>query len=484
MMGRKKPPQGSLFYQFSIEQRVPADHPLRRVASTIDFDFVYGEVEDLYGGVGNPSVPPPTLLKLMFLLAWENVPSERALFAALPMRLDWLWFLGMDLDSEIPHHSVLSKARSRWGSAAFRSFFERVVRQAQNAGLVDGSRIFCDGSLFDANASRKSVESVQVVDLSGLSDELERRLDGDDEASQHCEFRVRTVRRSTTDPDAAVVTKPSAGPPRPRYKSHRAVDDHHGVITATSVTPGDVDEGTRLSTLIDQHEQNTQTHVDLVCADTQYGTVENYLHCLQRGTVPRIRSLSSRQKPSVRNQGLFPREQFHYDDATDSYRCPAGQQLLRLQVRADQRDAVRYQASSATCGSCPLHSSCTHGAQRSLTRYRHQDDFDRIVAALNTEPGRRDLRRRKHLMERSFAFATHFGFKKCRWRYLPNAEIHELIIATAQNIHTLIRNCRHPSAHCSAVAIQHSELFDFDPFGIATRSHPVPVRFALHTSST
>ena len=124
MMDRQRPPQPSLFYRFNLEQRVPSDNPLRVIAGLVDFDFVYHEVEALYGAVGKPSIPPPVILKLMFLLAFENVRSERALFAALPLRLDWLWFLGMDLDSEIPNHSVLSKARARWGAGVFRRFFD------------------------------------------------------------------------------------------------------------------------------------------------------------------------------------------------------------------------------------------------------------------------------------------------------------------------------------------------------------------------
>jgi hypothetical protein len=64
----------------------------------------------------------------------------------IPLRLDWLWFLGYDLDSEVPNHSVLSKARARWGVEAFRSFFERVVWQCVEAGLVDGC---CFSNYFD-----------------------------------------------------------------------------------------------------------------------------------------------------------------------------------------------------------------------------------------------------------------------------------------------------------------------------------------------
>ena len=114
MMGRQDEPQGKLFtVGISLEKRVRKDHLLRRIAEAVDFDFIYDEVAEKYGRNGNVSVPPPVLLKLMLLLALYNVRSERELMSALPERLDWLWFLGYDLDSEIPNHSVLSKARRR-----------------------------------------------------------------------------------------------------------------------------------------------------------------------------------------------------------------------------------------------------------------------------------------------------------------------------------------------------------------------------------
>jgi hypothetical protein len=80
------------------------------------------------------------ILKLMLLLVMYNVRSERELMQTLPMRLDWLWFFGLDLDSDIPDHSVLSNARSRWGVDVFRNFFERIVWQCVEAGIVDGGK--------------------------------------------------------------------------------------------------------------------------------------------------------------------------------------------------------------------------------------------------------------------------------------------------------------------------------------------------------
>ena len=62
----------------------------------------------------------------------------------LPERLDWLWFLRMGLDDPIPDHSVLSKARARWGEAVFESLFVRIVSQCLEAGLIEGSKIYLE----------------------------------------------------------------------------------------------------------------------------------------------------------------------------------------------------------------------------------------------------------------------------------------------------------------------------------------------------
>ena len=114
MMGHHPPGQETLFYaNIILEERVRKNYPLRRINEIIDFEFIYKEVKDKYGSKGNVSVPPPVILKLMLLLVFYNVRSERELMETVPERIDWLWFLGYNFDSEIPDHSVLSKARKR-----------------------------------------------------------------------------------------------------------------------------------------------------------------------------------------------------------------------------------------------------------------------------------------------------------------------------------------------------------------------------------
>ena len=180
MMGRQGGFQSKLFYvNVNLDKRVPPNHRLRKIHEAIDFDFIYREVKDTYGVNGNVSVPPPVILKMMLLLILYNVRSEREFIDTIPVRIDWLWFLGYDLDSEIPDHSVLSKARSRWGVRSFKHFFERIVWQCVEAGLIDGTKLFTDASLIDADASNNSVVDTQSVKthLKKTYRQLEKRLE-------------------------------------------------------------------------------------------------------------------------------------------------------------------------------------------------------------------------------------------------------------------------------------------------------------------
>jgi transposase len=111
----------------------------------------------------NESVAPPIILKMILLLIFYNVRSERELAATIPERLDWQWFLDYDLDDDIPNHSVLSKAHARWGVEAFKPFFERILWQCVQAGLVDGRKLFMDSSMVQANASNNSVVNKQSL---------------------------------------------------------------------------------------------------------------------------------------------------------------------------------------------------------------------------------------------------------------------------------------------------------------------------------
>src|SRR5207247_172104 len=283
MMGQHKSDPQLFNYAVNLEKRVRAAHPLRRVKATIDFGFVREEVAHCYGKKGNEAVAPEVILKMMFLLFFDDIKSERQLMEVIGERLDYLWFLDYGLDQKIPDHSVLSKARARWGKEVFESLFVRTVKQCVGAGLVDGSKLHVDASLIDANAAKESVMKAAPELIAALKRAYcatESKLE--QTSTPRAYEAVNDRMMSQSDPDAACVRK-GGGESRPRYHHHRAVDDQKGIITAMETTPGSIAENKKLMELIDQHENNTRCTVRSVVADHKYGTNENYVACLARG---------------------------------------------------------------------------------------------------------------------------------------------------------------------------------------------------------
>jgi transposase len=441
MMGYQSGFQPKLFYhQVNLEERVPQNHILRKIQSTIDFDFLYEQVKGTYGGNGNVSVPPPVILKMMLLLVLYNVRSERELMSTIPLRLDWLWFLGYDLDSEIPDHSVLSKARARWGVKAFKRFFKRIVWQCVEAGLIDGSKLFVDSSLIDADASTNSV--VDTHSLKKYLNKSYRRLEARlDELVTEKKTPANSRYISATDPDAS-VTRHSGGKSKLRYKTHRAVDPHCEVITATKVTPGSVDDGEMLKEMVDAHKENTQKELDTVVADSKYGTIDNYLICHDRGIKAHIPSLERTHRGSGRQKGIFPKEAFTYHPDTDTFTCPAGHTLKRRHYHKN-RNHYEYKASYERCARCELREHCTRAKDgRSLKRHARQGEVGRMLHHATSTEAKRDIKTRKHLSERSFGQSTRYGYKRARWRRLWRMQIQDFLIAATQNITVLITHSK------------------------------------------
>jgi len=475
MIGPIQREDAKLFhYGIVLEHRVRANNPLRAIDKAIDLSFVRDEVNGFYGKKGHQSEDPIVIMKLMLLLFMEDHCSERELMRIVPERLDYMWFLGFGLDDEIPDHSVLSKARRRWGKAVFEKLFIRVVQLCVESGLVDGKKIHVDGTLINGNASKDSVTrgpTVLIQQLRAVYRKQEKKLqdiddDSDDGATAAAEptagesqaaaveaeltlvSRQQFVGRrkavvaegaiSRTDIDTAVVRKGAGDGARPRYKNHRAVDDLFGVITAMETTAGDVAENTKLFDLVEQHQQNTATAVATVVGDTQYGTNENYAECQRQGIRSHMSDLKSTYTNDV-SAAVFGESQFQYDATTDSYTCPAGETLEYKHV---DRGLKVYAVSSTKCRSCSLRAQCTRSkkAGRRVKRHPDHDLIEMARRQSRSYPARRDRQRRRHLMEGSFADgANNHGLKRARWRGLAFQQTQDWLIATCQNIRLFVR---------------------------------------------
>lgn len=475
-------------YHIDLERRIRLDHPLRQVKGALDLSFVIPLVKDSYGRCGNTSLDPRVIVKLMFLLFYYDLPSERELMAQLPERLDWLWFLDFELDTQTPHHSVLSKARARWGTEVFKTLFMRSVEQCVKAGLVEGRLLHVDSTTIKANASKDSViqsspEMVQA--LRKAYQREEHKLEVLPEPSADCtdteqpppgpgscgyshkELSVNKTRVSQTDPEAE-LSRTKTGRTELSYKEHRLVDDAHGVISAVVATPGSVGDASQMANLMEQHQATTALKLDAVtvAGDHHYGSANNYLYCAQQG----IRAHLAPTSAQLKARGKLPVEDFVYEAQADRLRCPAGHYLVVHQHRPAEQLKVYLIQDPQLCAQCSLRKRCTSSSRgRSVSRHVQSQLLEGLRAEAQSPAARYSRKRRKHVMEGSFADgANNHGLKRSRWRGLWRQRIQGWMIAAVQNLRLLLRRSVKPwrkaavnvQVELSLVGKMSGQLFD------------------------
>src|SRR3954454_19258219 len=158
MMGHRQVEQAALFYEFSLERHVPADHLLRSIDRFVDLGALRSELAAFYSNLGRPSVDPELMIRMLLVGYCFGIRSERRLCDEVHLNLGYRWFCRLGLDGEVPDHSTFSKNRhGRFrDSDLLRHVFEQSVRRCMAEGLVGGEGFAVDASLIKADANRQS----------------------------------------------------------------------------------------------------------------------------------------------------------------------------------------------------------------------------------------------------------------------------------------------------------------------------------------
>jgi transposase len=206
MMGRLEDDTAKLFYEFSLEEMVPADHLLRKIDRFLDFDDIRAYLKPFYSHTGRPSVDPELMCRMLIVGYCYGIRSERRLCEEVHLNLAYRWFCKLGIEDQVPNHSTFSKARhGRFReSDLFRKLFERVVLSCMSEGLVKGEGFAVDASLIRADASEdRAVEQGEPVDWSDpkiASRPVTEYLDAIDQAEPENSAPRKKV--SLTDPTA------------------------------------------------------------------------------------------------------------------------------------------------------------------------------------------------------------------------------------------------------------------------------------------
>ena len=203
--------------------------------------------------------------------------------------------------------------------------------------------------------------------------------------------------------------------------------------------------------------------------------------CSELGVEAHIPDLGEWTKRRTARQKIFTEEAFEYDRESDTYRCPAGNRLKPKSLHA-RRQSRDYAVPNKICARCPLREQCTKNKSgRTIKRHLRQEELDWMREASRSSEAKRDIKTRQHLMERSYARGTWYGFDRARWRRLWRVQIQEYLIATIQNIEVLLRYGGNPTKACWSRLEQKREVINgftlsilgliINPLALAKRIH-------------
>jgi len=439
-MLRKPSPHQAALEIVTLEELVPADHLLRKIAAAVDFRFIRDRVAHLYcPDNGRPALDPEILFKILLIGYLFGVRSERQLMREIAVNVAYRWFLDLRLTDAVPDASTLSQNRRRRFSEStiYQDIFDEIVLQAIGHGLVDGTVLYTDSTHLKANANKNKYDLMLVAkSRADYLDALDRAIDGDRAAHGKAPLKpephepaVKETKVSRTDPDAGYMVR-DGKPKGFFYLDHRTVDRRCAIITDSHVTPANVHDSIPYLGRLDRQRQRFDLDVRAVGLDAGYATAG-----IAQGLEERdILGLIGYSRPTHRD-GYLRKRDFIYERAADGYRCPNGQLLT---YRTTNRGGYReYRSDPAICRSCPLLASCTssHNTTKTVTRHVWQEAKERIDANRLTSWGKKLYKRRKETVERSFADAKQLhGHRYARFRGLKGVIEQCLLAAAAQNI--------------------------------------------------
>lgn len=287
-------PQGALFSYVSIEERIGADHPLRRVKAQADavLRTMNARFEAMYAAGGRPSIVPERLLKSTLLIALYSVRSDRLFCEMLDYNLLFRWFLDMGLEEASFDHSTFSKNRGRLIEHDIaREFFAGVVAQAGAQRLLSDEHFTVDGTLIEAWASLKSFKRKDGTPPKPGGD-------GTGMVDFRGEKRSNATHESSTDPQAKLMRKGPGQSAKLSFGAHALMENRNGLLVDLAITEASAAEPKAAAALLDRRRQARQAMATLG-ADKGYHTKAFVALLRARSIAPHLARIERRHTPGL-----------------------------------------------------------------------------------------------------------------------------------------------------------------------------------------
>jgi len=287
-------PQSALFSYFSVEERIAADHPLRRVKAQADavLGAMNAAFERMYADCGRPSIAPERLLKATLLIALYSVRSDRLFCEMLDYNLLFRWFLDMGLEERSFDHSTFSKNRARLIEHEIaKGFFAGVVEQARAQRLLSDEHFTVDGTLIESWASFKSLKRKDGEPPKSGSD-------GMGMVDFRGERRTNATHESSTDPEARLMRKGNGQPAKLSFGAHALMENRHGLLVDVVITDATLAEPKAAAPLLDRRRR-ARGNMKTLGADKGYHTRAFVERLRNKNVTPHIARIEQRSTPGL-----------------------------------------------------------------------------------------------------------------------------------------------------------------------------------------
>ena len=321
------------------------------------------------------------------------------------------------------------------------------MKQCVEVGLVRGDHLSVDGSFVEANAAKESrIPREQLGEAAEVHQTVRQYLADLEQQNPVEEPAHEQDQVSTTDPDSTYATK-GGTPARLGYYDNYLVDNHSCVIVGVQATAARMSQETvAAQDMITRFAEWQGREPQSVAADTTYGNGEFLQWLLERDITPYMRTRDSVLR---KNSPFYGPEQFTYLPESNSYRCPAGQQL-NYGGRSQRNRAYTYIGTRKRCGACSQKAQCTSGEFRYLAIHIHEPARQRARELVAT-PAFAHAQRQRKKVEALFAeLKNQIGLRRLRLRRLKFVREQFFLAAAAQNIKRLVRFLSQPTRPLAA----------------------------------
>lgn len=405
---------------YTLEELVPQDHEVRRLEKSINWNFIYPLVENLYSTQGRPSIDPVVLFKMVFINIAFGVHSMRRTCKDIQVNTAYRWFLGLAIDEKVPDYSTWSQnyIRRYENSDVFDQIFTHILKEAMKQGFVDVETVFGDSTHRKASANKnkytdEEVDIAKRVYDDELLDEIntvrkshgqkevkslkKEELDFDEKTGEEIvKKETKHIKISKTDPESGNYHK---GEKEKCFAySLQTFCDKHGFVLTTTVVPGNVHDSVSFFPAFHALDTTFRNQIKNIVLDAGYITPAICRTILENG-----QKMYAPYKRPMTKKGFFKKYEYVYDEYKDCYLCPNDQILT---YRTTTKEGYKtYKSNPKDCERCPLQEKCTksNNHQKTVTRHVWEEYREEVMDETRHTPQWKEIYpKRKESIERVF----------------------------------------------------------------------------------